>query len=110
MGVRAEYHRFSKRVTSTRRWQSLRAAILERDGYRCKKCGARGRLEVDHVKPVRTHPALAFDPQNLQALCPSCHTQKTRQECGHAPTDPAREAWQDAIRALENQPSPATQE
>lgn len=113
MDVTRDFQRHSKRVTATRRWQVLRMAVIERDGYRCKECGARGRLEVDHVKPVRTHPALAFDPANLQALCPSCHTRKTRLECGHPPplTTPARDAWQDAIRALEtDQLSPATQE
>lgn len=103
MDMTKKHMRHSKRVTATRRWQVLRMAVIERDGFCCKACGARGRLEVDHIKPVRTHPDLAFDPQNLQALCPSCHTRKTRLECGHNPaqTTPAREAWQDAIRALE---------
>ncbi len=113
MELKTEFQRHSKRVTSTRRWQVLRMATLERDGYRCVICGARGRLDVDHVKPVRTHPELGFDPDNVQSLCTTCHTRKTRIECGHPPPlkSPARDAWQDAIRALEtDQPSPATQE
>ena len=32
------------------------------------KCGALGRLEVDHILPVRTHPELAFDLANLQTF------------------------------------------
>ena len=81
---RKEYARHSKRVTATRRWQVLRLAILERDGWKCRQCGAkRCRLEIDHIKPVRLDPDQAFDPANLQALCSSCHTKKTRIECGH---------------------------
>lgn len=103
------HKRHSKRVTSTRRWQVMRMAILERDGYRCKDCGRRGRLEVDHIKPVRTHPALSYEPSNLQALCSPCHTRKTRIECGHpAPIQsPERNAWAKAVADLAAIPKPA---
>ena len=102
MGVRAEHHRYSKRVTATRRWQALRMAVLERDGWQCRSCGARRRLEIDHVKPVRTHPELSFDPRNTQVLCASCHTKKTRIECGHAAPvqTPERKAWANAVAEL----------
>ena len=98
-----DHHRHSKRVTATKRWQVLRHAILERDGYKCRACGTRrARLEIDHIKPVRSHPQGAFDPENLQALCPSCHTKKTRIECGHpAPIQsPERDAWAEAVASL----------
>lgn len=110
MGVKAEYHRHSKRVTSTRRWQVLRHAILERDCWKCRHCGARGRLEIDHIKPVRLAPGRAFDPDNLQALCARCHTRKTRIECGHpAPIQsPERKAWAQAVADLATNPNPAT--
>jgi 5-methylcytosine-specific restriction endonuclease McrA len=101
--MRKEYHRHSKRVTSTRQWQVLRHAVLERDGWKCRGCGKRGRLEIDHVKPVRTDPALAFDPANCQALCPSCHTAKTRIECGHKPASDDRLKWRDSVLTLERQ-------
>lgn len=102
MGVKVEYRRHSKRVTATRRWQVLRHAILERDGWKCRACGKRGRLEIDHIKPVRTHPGLAFMPSNCQALCASCHTKKTRIECGHsAPMKtPEQTAWGIAVADL----------
>lgn len=93
------HHRHSKRVTATRRWQVVRMQILERDGFRCKECGARGRLEVDHIKPVRSNPELAFCHDNLQALCGPCHTKKTRIECGHPPPRNCQE-WQEAVEAL----------
>lgn len=101
MSIRRDHHRFSKRVTRTKRWKALRVEILERDGYCCRSCGCRGRLEVDHIKPVRTHPELSYDPGNLQALCPSCHTKKTRIECGHPPPRKERVDWQNAVADLQ---------
>lgn len=100
MGVKPRYYRYSTRVTATKRWQVLRAQILERDRYRCCSCGCGGRLEVDHIKPVRTHPELSYEPRNLQALCPSCHTKKTRIECGHPPPRETRQDWRKAVEAL----------
>jgi 5-methylcytosine-specific restriction endonuclease McrA len=101
MGVRADHHRHSKRVTSTRRWQAVRHAVLERDGWACRGCKDRRRLEVDHIKPVRTNPELAFSPANLQVLCRSCHTKKTRIECGHKPLPKPRQDWRESVRTLE---------
>lgn len=99
--TRREFTRHSKAVTRGPRWKTLRAAILERDGYACRACGARGlRLEVDHVQPVRHRPDLAWTPGNLQALCTACHTKKTRLECGHPAPDPARQKWHDAVADL----------
>ncbi|MGE0410184.1 MAG: HNH endonuclease signature motif containing protein [Amphiplicatus sp.] len=68
-------------------------------------CGVRGRLEVDHIKPVRDAPELAFVLANLQSLCPSCHGAKTRLEVGFAPPDPKRIAWRSAVEALLQAPT-----
>ena len=107
---RKDHARYSKRVTATRRWQVLRQQILERDGWKCRGCGERRRLEVDHIKPVRTHPELSFDPRNLQALCGPCHTRKTRIECGHKEKSPERKAWADAVAALATDPATPAKE
>lgn len=111
MGLTRDYHRHSKRVTSTKRWQVLRHIVLERDGWACVDCGTRrGRLEIDHVQSVRTRPDLSFDPANCATRCTSCHTKKTRIECGHpAPViTPEREAWGQAVAELAANPNPAT--
>ncbi|WP_172293759.1 HNH endonuclease [Pseudoruegeria sp. HB172150] len=100
MSIRKEHQRHSRKVTRTKRWKALRAEILERDRYRCQSCGCGGRLEVDHIKPVRTHPELSYDASNLQALCPGCHTRKTRIECGHPPPREDRQDWRKAVEAL----------
>ncbi|QCO56960.1 HNH endonuclease (plasmid) [Pseudorhodobacter turbinis] len=99
MGMK-DHFRHSKRVTSTRRWQSVRHAVLERDGWKCVQCGDQRRLEVDHIKPVRSHPELSFNPDNLQALCARCHTRKTRIEIGHKPLSKDRQKWRDSVNAL----------
>lgn len=62
-------------------WRRVRASILNRDGHRCRQCGRAGRLEVDHVRPLKDGGD-RFDPRNLQALCRGCHIEKTRQERG----------------------------
>ncbi|MCC5984537.1 MAG: HNH endonuclease [Rhodobacteraceae bacterium] len=97
--------KYSKRVTSKAAWQAVRHHVLERDGWACTECGSRRRLEVHHVKPVRTHPELGFDPSNCVCLCVSCHTRATRIECGHPPPDPKRAAWREAVAELATKPS-----
>jgi 5-methylcytosine-specific restriction endonuclease McrA len=99
-----DYFRHSKRVTRGQRWHTIRMAVLERDGFVCRSCGKGGRLEVDHVHPVKTHPELSFDPANLQALCTACHTRKTRLECGHPPASESRLKWREAVAELATKP------
>jgi 5-methylcytosine-specific restriction protein A len=102
MGVsgRDRWPNHSARFTHSRRWPALRLAAKRRDGFRCVKCGAVRRLEVDHIQPVRTNPELSFELSNLQTLCASCHTHKTRIECGQdSPQNPLRQAWRDLVRS-----------
>lgn len=94
------FRRNSARITRSRCWPALRVETLRRDGFQCVSCGARGRLEVDHIKPVRTHPDLAFELANLQALCAACHSRKTRIECGFKPPSEDRLAWREAVNKL----------
>ena len=53
-------------------WPQLRAQCLARDGYRCRRCGSRDRLECDHAGSDDDH-----SPDNLQTLCHKCHARKT---------------------------------
>lgn len=98
---RSEWAAHSKRVTKTMRWKALRKLALERDGYRCVKCGERRRLEVDHIKPVRTHPELSFVLSNLQTMCGRHHAQKTRLEVGHNALPPKRQEWRDLLQEMQ---------
>ena len=76
---------YYKRVTDPfyggRVWKEIIKFVKQRDGYKCKKCGMVGRnMEVDHINPRKKG---GMDtPDNLQTLCKSCHSKKTRYENG----------------------------
>jgi 5-methylcytosine-specific restriction endonuclease McrA len=93
MGVR----KHGAAVYRSDQWAAVRLQAKRRDGFRCVKCGARGRLEVDHVKPIRSHPELSFDLSNLQTLCSRHHAAKTAIEVGFAPLDPERQRWRELL-------------
>lgn len=57
-------------------WQKLRRLILDRDCGRCRQCGQQAK-HVDHIVPKRMGGTNV--PSNLQSLCASCHSRKTRQ-------------------------------
>ena len=55
----------------------IRFAIYERDGYRCRKCGASQAytmLEVDHIIPIAKGGKSTYN--NLQTLCHKCNAKK----------------------------------
>lgn len=64
-------------------WKKLRAAHVAEHPL-CEDCLLDGIVqpveEVDHVKPVKTHPHLRLDPSNLRSLCKSHHQLKTQRE------------------------------
>jgi len=47
--------------------------VLEQDNYKCQKCGTSNNLHCHHIKPVKTHPHMALDPDNGIVLCEQCH-------------------------------------
>lgn len=101
MGMTAKHGRAGYSVYRSRRWVALRLQAKRRDGFRCTSCGARGRLEVHHVKPIRERPDLAFDLENLACLCPRCHVAVER---GNTP-NAAQLAWRNLLR---KEPSPCS--
>lgn len=66
-----------RRWYKTARWQRLRLTTLARDLYTCRGCGLSDltarRLDVDHIVPHRGDWDRFHDPNNLQALCKTCH-------------------------------------
>ena len=71
--------------------RALRRSVLDRDGWRCTKCGTAGRLEIHHVN--RWIDGGGDDPGNLETLCRLCHI-KVHQP----PVDPKRQEWRDLVR------------
>ncbi|NCJ06637.1 HNH endonuclease [Synechococcales cyanobacterium C] len=49
----------------------------------CPDCGhqlpAIAHFQIDHIKPLKTHPDLATDLSNLQLLCGPCNQRKACQ-------------------------------
>lgn len=77
------------------RWRILRRCVLDRDGHACVQCGARSRLEVDHIVPVESGGSDHIE--NLQTLCRSCHITKSRNEAEAA--WPGSEEWREFVHA-----------
>jgi 5-methylcytosine-specific restriction endonuclease McrA len=61
----------------------VRAAVIERDGSRCRLCGAEG-TEIDHIE------SSSADLANLQLLCRACHRNKTEQMLVPVPLEAQR--------------------
>lgn len=58
-------------------WNLLRKTAKRRDKHKCVKCGARRKLQVDHIKPIH-RGGEEFNLENLQTLCIVCHKIKTQ--------------------------------
>ncbi len=52
----------------------MRFAIYKRDHNRCRKCGSRSNLEIDHIIPISKGGKSVYD--NLQTLCSKCNYEK----------------------------------
>lgn len=62
----------------TTRWRRLRLLVISEQYYRCIACGhAQLQLDVDHIQPHRGDAGLFWKRSNLQAMCHTCHAQKT---------------------------------
>lgn len=96
MGV-GRFPRHGSAIYRTNQWKAVRLLAKRRDDFQCVQCGARGRLEVDHVKPIRDGGA-PYDLDNLQSLCPTCHARKTRMEIGLGREDPERDRWKALLK------------
>lgn len=58
-------------------WRAVRMQALKLHGAICMCCGDTPKngavMNVDHIKPRRTHPHLALKIDNLQILCGACN-------------------------------------
>lgn len=50
---------------------------MKRDNYLCQICLEKNRIKradvVHHIKELRDSPSLAYDEENLIAICHACH-------------------------------------
>lgn len=61
-----------KNFYSGRKWRDLRSAFL-RENPLCDECKHALAEHVHHKQERKTHPHLAYEWLNLQALCEPCH-------------------------------------
>lgn len=50
-----------------------RVEVLNRDNWKCTNCRSTSKLEVHHIKSVRSYPEFALDINNGITLCRKCH-------------------------------------
>ena len=79
--------RTARAVYRTPAWKQLRRQALDRDGWRCRRCGRAGRLEVHHVKELASGGR--NDLSNLETLCRRCHMAATARFNSRYRPDPA---------------------
>lgn len=70
--------RASQAFLASGEWRRLRMKVIKERGAKCECCGATPAdgvtvINVDHVKPRKTHPELALAKSNLQVLCHVCN-------------------------------------
>jgi len=72
-------------------WQIVRRAALSRAGYRCEKCGKKGRLEVHH----KHYGSLGKENihKDVTVLCPACHKRADWKRAVNTMHDRAFETW-----------------
>jgi HNH endonuclease len=67
---------FEDRLANRRVPDGMRAAVLVRDGGRCRRCRRAINLEMDHIVPVSKGGKT--EEGNLQTLCRRCNRVKSR--------------------------------
>lgn len=69
--------KISQLIKTSAEYREWRTAVLERDAYKCMKCGESTRLllEAHHILGQAENPGLRFDIDNGITLCRKCHKQ-----------------------------------
>lgn len=68
---------------NAKRWRDFRAYALSLpENALCRGCKAQGIItpstQLDHVKPRKEFPELAYELSNVQGMCGKCHRAKTQ--------------------------------
>lgn len=67
------------RDRNTKEYKKWRAAVYQRDGYTCQKCGKTGcELAAHHIKPWAKFVDCRYDVSNGVTLCKNCHIKEHR--------------------------------
>jgi 5-methylcytosine-specific restriction protein A len=91
-----------RRLELPANWETIRLAVLRRDGYRCQhirfdtgdKCG-RYANQADHIDNRDS-----YDLVDLQSLCKYHHQEKSSREGGQASQAARRRRWGKPVKPL----------
>jgi len=62
----------------------LRQMVLERDNYKCIKCGSDNSLHCHHLEGIRWNPLESADMDGCITVCKDCHKKIHQKEsCGY---------------------------
>lgn len=74
------------KIYGTARWKRARQTALIRDHYLCQECFRRGKYIqaniIHHIIPLRDDLSKAFDLDNLETICTSCHNKEHPERSG----------------------------
>lgn len=59
-------------------YKANRLFVLQRDGYKCRSCGAIKRLAVHHI--MHRENGGCDEPHNLVTLCAKCHAEQHKDD------------------------------
>ena len=95
----------TKKFYNTDEWQSLRKEYMEKNKakyFKCNYCdenvSLNKTLNIDHIKPLKTHWHLRLDINNLQILCQDCNKFKASKQ-----NDPKDEAVLNKLEIMEDE-------
>lgn len=68
---------------TTKAYHLFRLRVLYEEPH-CQRCNDKGHItaskQLHHIKPIASHPELAWDRENVQAICEPCHEEETRKQ------------------------------
>lgn len=67
--TKEEYHQLLK----DGRWQRRRLEIMQRDDFKCTKCGTTNDLNVHHLRYIDGRKPWEYEDADLVTLCGDCH-------------------------------------
>ncbi|MDM5208428.1 MULTISPECIES: HNH endonuclease [Cytobacillus] len=77
------YHHENKSFYNSKLWKLKRSEVYQREKGCCQRCGKfvfGRRAHVHHVIPIKDDPTLKLEDNNLQLLCPKCHTEEENKD------------------------------
>lgn len=67
------YRVIYRSLLNDERWKQRRLEIMRRDGFRCRRCGASGKLNVHHRWYLHGRKPWSYSDRCLVTLCEQCH-------------------------------------